>query len=54
MLSFLKILLLITACPNAGEIVKNGICTCPTDQFVQNGACAGKSVFSLDATQHFS
>ena len=55
--------MLHTACPNSGEIVQNGacvcantfetvqngICTCPVDQIVQNGACMGKSVISLDA-----
>ena len=30
-------------CANAGETVKNGVCTCPVGQFVQSGACIGKS-----------
>ena len=32
-----------TACPNTGEIVQNGVCTCPVGQFVQSGACTSKS-----------
>ena len=32
-----------TACPNTGEIVQNGVCTCPVGQAGQNGACASKS-----------
>ena len=49
--------LLLTVCPNSGEIIsgdacicanqgespQDGKCTCPTDQVVQNGVCAGKS-----------
>ena len=55
--------MLLTDCPNSGEIVQNGACvcantfeivqngacTCPVGQIVQNGACAGKSIFSLDS-----
>ena len=55
--------LLCTACPNSGETVQNGacvcantfetvqngICTCPAGQIVQDGACAGRSIYSLDS-----
>ena len=32
-----------TACPNTGETVQNGVCTCPVGQAVHNGACTSKS-----------
>ena len=55
--------MLLTDCPNSGEIVQNGACicantfetvqngacVCPAGQIVQNGACAGKAIFSVDS-----
>ena len=32
----------VCACANTGETVQNGACACPADQIVQNGACAGR------------
>ena len=34
-------MLLLSACPNIGEIVKDGICTCPPGQIAMYGECIG-------------
>ena len=34
-------MLLLPACKNIGEFVKDGTCTCPPGQIAQDGACRG-------------
>ena len=34
-------MLLLPACKNRGEIVKDGICTCPPGQIAMYGECIG-------------
>ena len=34
-------MLLLPACKNIGEFVKDGTCTCPTGQIAKDGECRG-------------
>ena len=35
-------MLLLTACPNIGEIVIDDACTCPAGQILKEGTCKSK------------
>ena len=37
-------MLLLTACPNVGEIVIDGACTCPVGHSLKEGTCEGNTL----------